>query len=109
MFFKLIKLFCRELFVGRILATPLRFFNQEVSSIREQFSKKIAEFFLKLLLGLFVIGLLLLGCLFCFLALAIYLNEILCSTYKGYLLVGSGCVLLSAVCLLLFNLRISEK
>lgn len=106
---KIIKLLFQEILLGNILSAPLRLLQREIITIKEEFSKKVAEFLLKILWGLFLVILLIVGFFFGLLALAIYLNELWYSTYKGFLVVGTVCVLVSVVALSFFNPRSSSK
>jgi hypothetical protein len=103
MFYKLIKFLFREIIFSNILSIPLRFLHEELNATKTHYSKKITDLLLKALIGLFLFSLLIMGLIFAFLALAKYLNEVLYSDYKGFLLVAAGCIILAALGLGIFQ------
>ena len=103
MFYKLIKFLFREIIFSNILSIPLRFLQEELNATKTLYSKKITDLLLKALVGLFLLSLLIIGLIFAFLALAKYLNEVLYSDYKGFLLVSACCIILAALGLGIFQ------
>lgn len=99
------KFLLRMVGLGLLFKRPLRLFHQEINNIREEFNKRLAKFMLRCILWLNIISLLIIGVVFGLLSLALYLNEIFYSGYKGFLMVSGGCVLLSLLVLLLVNMR----
>ena len=63
-----------------------------IHSIKEEVNKKLMGFVIKAMLLLLLMGLFGLAFVFSMLALALYFNEVLCSGYKGFLIVSGGCI-----------------
>lgn len=105
MIFGLLKLLFKVVGTQFLLQQPLRLFHQEVDNIKEGVQKKMAKIVLKIVLWLSIATILMASCVFALVALALYLNEILSSSYKGFLLVAGGCALLVLVVLLIVSLR----
>jgi 4-hydroxybenzoate polyprenyltransferase len=87
----------------------IKLFHREVDVVKEEVSKKMGKFLIKGLLGLLLVTLLMIGCVFGLLALALYLNEIFYSPYKGFLVVGGGCILLVILTIIVFSMRNSNN
>ena len=83
----------------------VRLFHKEMDTFKEEFNKKISKIIIKGLLWLVIGTLLTIGCLFGLLALALYLNEVFYSGYKGFLMVGGGCILLVLLVVMIVTMR----
>ncbi len=104
MIFGLFKFLFKAVGVDLLLRHSVRLFHQETNNIKEEIQKKIAKIVLKVILWLSLATLLMIGFVFGLLALAFYLNEILYSSYKGFLLVAGGCIVLDLLVLLVVSL-----
>lgn len=109
MIFGLIKFLFKVVGFEVLLQKPLRLFQQEIHNMKEEIQKKMAKMFLKVVLWLSFATLLMVSCVFALLALAFYLNEVLYSNYKGFLLVASGCLVVDLLVLLVVSLRGATK
>jgi hypothetical protein len=105
MIFGLFKFLFKAVGFELLLREPVRLFQQEINSIKEEIRKKMAKLVLKVMLWLSLATLLMVSCVFALLALAFYLNEILYSNYKGFLLVAGGCMVVDLLVLLIVSLR----
>ena len=95
MIFKLVKLVYKAFATSFFLQEITELFKQEMQRIQEEMQKKINSFLLKIALWIFTILLLFLVCAFLLIGLASYINDMLYSSYKGFLVVAGVCLLLS--------------
>lgn len=109
MVFGIFKFLFKAVGVELLLQQPVRLFQQEINNIKEEIQKKMAQIVLKVILWLLLAVLLMMSCVFGLIALACYLNEILYSNYKGFLLVAGGCGLLDLLVFLVVGLRGTSK
>lgn len=109
MIFGLFKFLLKVVGFELLLKHPMQLFHQQIDNIKEEIQKKMAKMVLKVMLWLSLATLLMVSCVFALLALAFYLNEILYSNYKGFLLVAGGCIVLDLLVLLIVSLRGTSK
>ncbi|OJW71790.1 MAG: hypothetical protein BGO68_03265 [Candidatus Amoebophilus sp. 36-38] len=107
--FSFVKLLFKIIGTELLFKEAIRFFHKEVDTVKEEFSKKISKFIIKGLLWLVIGTLVIIGCLFGLLALALYLNEVFFSGYKGFLMVGGGCILVVLLVVMIVTMRGSRS
>jgi hypothetical protein len=105
----LIKFLLKMVGTELVFKEVVRLFHREVDGVKQEVNKKLGKFIVKGLLGLLIVTLLMIGCVFILLALGLYLNETFYSAYKGFLMVGGGCILLVLLVALIFTIRNSNN
>lgn len=78
---------------------------KSVYSLRRQFRRRLTVWIIRLVLLLLLVGLIHSAVLLGFVALALYLNTWLESSYQGFLLVAGGCMSLLLLCGLFIRVR----
>ena len=76
-----------------------------VYGLRKKFRRRLTTWIIRLLLLFFFVGLIYSALLLGLVALALYLNTWLMSSYQGFLLVAGGCVALLLCCGLFIHVR----
>jgi hypothetical protein len=106
--FPFIKLLFKMVGTELLFKEAMRLFHRELNVIKEEIGKKLGKIIAKGLLWLLISTLLMIGCVFVLLALALYLNEVFYSSFKGLLIVGGGCILLVLIVVLIVTMRMSK-
>jgi len=109
MILKFIKLICKALDISVMLQDVAQFFNQEIKCIKQEITKQISHLFLKAILWILIIFFILLMCVFLLVALAVYMNDLFYSSYKGFLFVSIGCLLLSLLLILVSKVNTKQQ
>ncbi|MHB9147883.1 MAG: phage holin family protein [Candidatus Amoebophilus sp.] len=107
--FSLIKFLLKMVGTELIFKELVRLFHKEVDVAKQEVNKKLGKFIMKGVLVLLLVTLLMIGCVFVLLALGLYLNEAFYSAYKGFLMVGGGCISLVLLVILIFSMRNSNN
>lgn len=103
--FPLIRFLFKMVGTELLFKEMLRLFHKELYVVKDEVNKRLARLLVKCLVWLFVIILLIIGCVFVLLALALYLNEIFYSSYKGFLAVGGGALLVVVLVVIIMSMR----
>lgn len=90
--FKLKKVLFRLVGFELLRKEVVKLLHRGIYSIKEEVNKKLMGFVIKGVLLLLLMGLFSLAFVFGMLALALYFNEVLYSSYKGFLIVSAGCI-----------------
>ena len=95
-------LLLRLILLELLAIEPIRFFAKSLYSIKKEAKRQLMSFVIKTLACLLFVHFTL---LFGFGALAFYLNDLLDSSYQGFLLVAGGCMLSLPLAWMLSRLR----
>ena len=91
MWVKATRLFFRLLSLELLRREAIKLFGKNLSSLQECARQRSTWILYRILLAMLYVGLLFLTCIFGTIALALYLNEVLSSTYQGFLYVALVC------------------
>jgi len=91
----IVKLIFRTIRAEFVFKEAAHFFHKELQAIKITLSKKIAKMLGKALLWLFLLIGLVVGAVLGLVGLALYLNDLFYSSYKGFLAVSGGCMLVT--------------
>ena len=107
--FKWRKLLFRLIGFELLSQEAIKLIYKSMHNVREEGNKKLMKLMLQ---GMLLIGMLLLFNLalgFSLFALALYLNEVFYSTYKGLLLVAGICIVLLLMLLVVLKMHSNKK
>ena len=107
MILKLLQLCFKALDIKMMLQALTQLLQKEVQVLKEEVGKQLNNLLVKAGLWIFVTFLTLMMVFFLLIALASFLNAVLCSRYLGLLIVAGICLLLS--CLLILIARVAAR